>query len=154
MDGIQAYKGDAAPPSTSRPAIAPARCPRSIRRPSRSTSNYLAALKRRFWVVLAVAVPMAITTSILALKQPPVYVVEGRDRDQPAGRRPLAIDPRRDREAAAANHRARPTTSPPAKFDSGNRSSKSESSTIPSIAPKVSQLRRSGIRACSKTSSS
>jgi polysaccharide biosynthesis transport protein len=74
VDGIQAYKGDAAPPSTSRPPIAgvpPLVNPAAVK----STSNYLTALKRRFWVVLAVAIPMAITTSILALKQPPVYVV-------------------------------------------------------------------------------
>ena len=74
MDGIQAYNGDAAPPSTSRPTITaapPAVNPAAVK----STSNYLTALKRRFWVVLAVAIPMAITTSILALKQPAVYVV-------------------------------------------------------------------------------
>jgi succinoglycan biosynthesis transport protein ExoP len=74
VDGIQAYKGDAAPPSTSRPSITgalPAVNPAAVK----STSNYLTALKRRFWVVLAVAVPMAITTSILALKQPAVYMV-------------------------------------------------------------------------------
>jgi polysaccharide biosynthesis transport protein len=74
VDGIQAYNGDAAPPSTSRPTITaapPAVNPAAVK----STSNYLTALKRRFWVVLAVAIPMAITTSILALKQPAVYVV-------------------------------------------------------------------------------
>ena len=74
VDGIQAYKGDAAPPSTSRPSITaalPAVNPAAVK----STSNYLMALKRRFWVVLAVAVPLAITTSIVALKQPFVYVV-------------------------------------------------------------------------------
>ena len=75
MDGIQAYKGDAAPPSPSRPSIALA--PAAINPAAvKTTSNYLKALKRRFWVVLAVAVPLAITTSILVLRQPPVYVAK------------------------------------------------------------------------------
>ncbi len=72
MDGIQAYKGDAVPPSPSRPstALAPAATnPAAVK----TTSNYLRALVRRFWVVLAVAVPLAVTTSILVLRQPPVY---------------------------------------------------------------------------------
>ncbi len=74
VDEIQAYKGEAPPPSTSRPLITvspPAVNPAAVKSPS----NYLTALRRRFWAVLAVAVPMAITTSILALKQPAVYVV-------------------------------------------------------------------------------
>ena len=72
MDEIQTYKGDAALPGTNRPATSgtlPAVNPAAVK----STSNYLKALKRRFWVVLAIAVPMGITTSILVLKQPPVY---------------------------------------------------------------------------------
>ena len=71
VDGIQAYKGDAAPPSTSRSLITgalPAVNPAAVK----STSNYLMALKRRFWAVLAVAVPLAITTSILALRDVPM----------------------------------------------------------------------------------
>jgi len=39
----------------------------------KTTSNYLAALRRRFWLAVAVAVPLAITTSIVVLKLPPVY---------------------------------------------------------------------------------
>jgi polysaccharide biosynthesis transport protein len=75
VDGIQAYKGDAATPSPSRPPIAlspVASNPAAVK----TTSNYLTALKRRFWVVLAVAVPLAVTTSILVLRQPPVYVAK------------------------------------------------------------------------------
>ena len=54
-----------------RPGAPPAVNPAAVK----TTSNYLKALKRRFWVVLAVAVPLAITTSILVLRLPPVYVV-------------------------------------------------------------------------------
>ncbi len=36
-------------------------------------SNYLRALYRRVWLILAVAVPMAIATSIWALRQPRIY---------------------------------------------------------------------------------
>jgi polysaccharide biosynthesis transport protein len=73
VDGIQAYKGDAHPLSPSRPAIAPA--PAVINSAAvKTTSNYLGALKRRFWVVLAVAIPLAVTASIMVLRQPPVYV--------------------------------------------------------------------------------
>ena len=124
MDGIQAYKGDAAPPSTSRPSITvspPAVNPAAVK----STSNYLTALRRRFWVVLAVAVPMAITTSILALKQPAVYLVRAEIEINAPDVDPWSRRSSRPR-AAAVRHRARPTTSPPAKFDFGNRNSKSE----------------------------
>ncbi len=74
MDGIQAYKGDAPPPSPSRPAVALS--PAAINPAAvKTTSNYLKALTRRFWMVLAIAVPLAITMSIMVLKQPAVYVV-------------------------------------------------------------------------------
>jgi polysaccharide biosynthesis transport protein len=73
VDGIQAHKGDAAPASTSRPTIALS--PVAVNpAATKTTSNYLRALKRRFWVVLAVAVPLAMTTSIMSLRQAPVYV--------------------------------------------------------------------------------
>ena len=75
MDGIQAYKGEAAPPSTSRPSFAGAPAvvsPAAVK----TTSNYLTALGRRYWVVLAVAIPLAVTTSIVVLRQPPVYVAK------------------------------------------------------------------------------
>jgi capsular exopolysaccharide synthesis family protein len=42
----------------------------------KTTSNYIQALRRRFWMVLATAVPLAITSSILVLKLPPVYLAK------------------------------------------------------------------------------
>ena len=39
----------------------------------KSPSDYLRAVRRRVWLVLAVAVPMAIATSIWALRQPRIY---------------------------------------------------------------------------------
>ena len=97
MDGIQAYKGDAAPPSPSRPTIAPA--PAAVNPAAvKTTSNYLEALKRRFWVVLAVAVPLAVTTSIMVLRQPPVYMARVEIEIKPPGARPVADDPGRHRE--------------------------------------------------------
>jgi succinoglycan biosynthesis transport protein ExoP len=77
MDGIQAYRGDAAPPMAARSmsqSSAPAMNPAA----NKTVSNYLKALRRRFWVVLAVAIPLAITTSIVIIKQPPVYMVKER----------------------------------------------------------------------------
>jgi capsular exopolysaccharide synthesis family protein len=39
----------------------------------KTTSNYVQALRRRFWMVLAVAVPLAIASSILVLRMPSIY---------------------------------------------------------------------------------
>jgi capsular exopolysaccharide synthesis family protein len=72
MDGIQAYREDPGPASTLRhtpPAPPLAVNPAALK----TTSNYVQALRRRFWLVLAVAVPLAVATSIMALKLPPIY---------------------------------------------------------------------------------
>ena len=72
MDGIQAYKGDPGPASTSRHpqgATPHAGIPAAVK----TTSDYVQALRRRFWLALAVAAPMAITTSIMVLRLPAVY---------------------------------------------------------------------------------
>jgi len=39
----------------------------------KTPSDYIRAMRRRIWLVLAVAVPMAIATSIWALRQPKIY---------------------------------------------------------------------------------
>ena len=39
----------------------------------KTPSDYLRAMRRRIWLILAVAVPMAIATSIWALRQPKIY---------------------------------------------------------------------------------
>ena len=74
MDKIQVHKGYAAPAaqiksSPSSLAINPAAV--------KTTSHYIGALRRRFWMVLLIAVPLAIASSILVLRLPPVYVAKG-----------------------------------------------------------------------------
>jgi polysaccharide biosynthesis transport protein len=75
MDGIQAYKPNSAPPDPRRRAAAESLLPIN---PAavKTTSNYLQALRRRFGMVLAVAVPLAIASSIVVLKMPPVYLAK------------------------------------------------------------------------------
>ena len=137
MDGIQAYKGDAAPPSTSRPSIRRRRGvnPAAVK----STSNYLKALKRRFWVVLAVAVPLAITTSILVLKLPPVYMVKAEIEINPPELDPLAHDARRDRGRPPRRIEPGQLRGQPRSQAAEPGSSPSGSSATRRIAPKVSQ---------------
>ena len=43
----------------------------------KTTSHYLRALSRRFWMVLMIAVPLAIASSILILRLPSVYLARG-----------------------------------------------------------------------------
>ena len=72
MDGIQTYSGHSAPQSPSR--LAPAPSPLALNPAAvKTTSDYMHALRRRFWMVLAVAVPLAITSSIMVLRMPSVY---------------------------------------------------------------------------------
>jgi polysaccharide biosynthesis transport protein len=73
MDGIQTYHAtSAATPAAGRhgaagsPALLVPSAPKT-------SFDYLRALRRRFWLVLAVAVPLAIGSSIFVLKLPPVY---------------------------------------------------------------------------------
>ncbi len=40
----------------------------------KTMSNYIRAMRRRIWLILAVAVPMAIVTSTWALRQPKIYL--------------------------------------------------------------------------------
>jgi len=42
----------------------------------KTTANYLQSLRRRFWMVLAISVPLAIGGAILVLKMPPVYLAK------------------------------------------------------------------------------
>ena len=75
MDMIQPYKGDAHPPSSSRPPASAV----TVMGRSGCPKNHLPLLEgaaHRFWMVLAVAVPMAIVSSIMVFRLPPVYVVK------------------------------------------------------------------------------
>lgn len=78
MDEIQTYRGMPATPSTNRFApggsvIHPVPAGPA---PVKSSSDYLRALRRRIWMVLAVSVPLAILGCIVALRLPPVYQVK------------------------------------------------------------------------------
>ena len=75
MDGIQAFKANPLPGIPSRSATTlslPTHNLASIKTPS----HYFKALKRRVWLVLAIAVPLAIGTSIVVLRLPPVYLAK------------------------------------------------------------------------------
>ncbi len=75
MDEIQAYKEDFLL-YRARVAPWPPRCPAhnpAVGRPLRTTSRRSAGA---FWMVLAVAVPLAIVSSIVVLKLPPVYLAK------------------------------------------------------------------------------
>jgi succinoglycan biosynthesis transport protein ExoP len=73
MDEIQSYSPNPAVPSPLRVAAAPpAINPAVVKTPS----NYLKALRRRAWVVLAIAVPLSIVACISILRMPPVYIVK------------------------------------------------------------------------------
>jgi capsular exopolysaccharide synthesis family protein len=78
MDAIQTYRGYPTAPSPMRGASAPSPAHGAVNPAAvKSTADYLRALRRRFWVVLAVAVPMAVLGCIYALRMPPVYLVKG-----------------------------------------------------------------------------
>ncbi len=78
MDSVQIQREYHAPPVPShRAAAVPAQVvsPLSINpAAAKTTSNYFQALRRRFWMALAVAVPLAVASSIMVLKLPPVYM--------------------------------------------------------------------------------
>ncbi len=72
MDEIQSYQSHSAVPSPHRanPTTLSLN-PSAVKTPS----NYLRALRRRVWVVLAIAVPVAVLGCIYVLRMPPVYIV-------------------------------------------------------------------------------
>ncbi len=73
MDAIQTYRGYASSPTPLRPAATT-----GVVNPAaaKGTSDYLRALRRRAWMVLGVAVPLAVLGCTVALRLPPVYVVK------------------------------------------------------------------------------
>lgn len=76
MDGIVPFRGNLAAPRESASRHAPMAVPASppINLAAvKSPADYLRAMRRRIWLILAVAVPMAITTAIWALRQPRIY---------------------------------------------------------------------------------
>ena len=59
----------------------------------KTTSDYLKAMRRRIWLILAVAVPMAIATSIWILRLPRIYRARSRDHDRATRVQPGPFDP-------------------------------------------------------------
>jgi polysaccharide biosynthesis transport protein len=113
MDKIQVHKGYAAPAALKQSA--PPSLPINLAA-VKTTSHYIGALRRRFWMVLAISVPMAIASSILVLKLPPVYQVKGEIEINPPAIDPvlsalMTHEPGRHDPAATAsyvpNHEAR-----------------------------------------------
>ena len=86
MDGIQVHRDHAAPAPFSKSTATAARD--QSRRGENDVSLLQGTLRRRFWMVLSIAVPLAITASILVLKLPPVYLAKGEIEINPP-----AIDP-------------------------------------------------------------
>jgi succinoglycan biosynthesis transport protein ExoP len=73
MNEIQSYPAYPATPSPLRTSTGPLTInPAAVKTPS----NYLRALRRRVWMVLAIAVPMASVACIYVLRLPPVYLVK------------------------------------------------------------------------------
>src|SRR4051794_26875262 len=79
MDGIQTYHAPASPltygpPQSAGPAPYPVvpLDPASVKTPG----DYLRALRRRFWLVLTVGLPLGVAVTVWVLKQPPQYLVE------------------------------------------------------------------------------
>lgn len=78
MDGIVPYRENFTAPresmNTNRhaPIAVPASSPINLAA-VKSPADYVRAMRRRIWLILAVAVPMAITMSIWALRQPRIY---------------------------------------------------------------------------------
>ena len=78
MDGIvplRDHSAASAPsPNVNRhaPMAVPASLPINLAA-VKTPSDYIRAMRRRVWLILAVAVPMAIATSIWALRQPKIY---------------------------------------------------------------------------------
>jgi capsular exopolysaccharide synthesis family protein len=78
MDQIERIRSNpAAPGVRERPATAALLSPLTVNPAAiKTTANYLQALRRRYWMVLSIAVPLLIASAILVLKMPPVYLAK------------------------------------------------------------------------------
>lgn len=72
MDGIQPYA------SGQRPLVATVHTPTHSPSSVKSPSDYLRAVRRRIWLVLAIAIPLGTTGTLLVLRLPAIYQVKGR----------------------------------------------------------------------------
>lgn len=69
MDGLQPYAGG------TRPLVATVHAPPPHQAATKSPSDYLRAVRRRIWLALAVAIPVATVGTLYVLRMPPVYSV-------------------------------------------------------------------------------
>jgi capsular exopolysaccharide synthesis family protein len=76
MDEIQPFRKNPAPPSVSQRSAHAVASLLVNPAAAKTTTNYLQALRRRFWMVLAIGVPVAIGIAVLVLKMPPVYLAK------------------------------------------------------------------------------
>ena len=154
MDGIQAYQGDPAP-LVSEPASGHTPCVRptqSTRPPSRRLELSQGA-RRRVLGGLAVAVPLAIATSILRSQ-----AAAGLPASRPRSR---SIRPRSTRcsraglatRSAGAIRSARPTTCPTARSSFESKRLAERVVSDPAFAPEVQPVRRPRVRAYSEAAS-
>jgi capsular exopolysaccharide synthesis family protein len=73
MEAISAYKGYPAPRNVPRVvSVTPPASPAALK----TTASYVRALKRRVWVVLALAAPLAIAGSVYVLRLPSIYLAK------------------------------------------------------------------------------
>jgi len=75
MDGIQGYSGPSRTPSPLHAQVISMGAPHSgnAHPTGKTPSDYLRALRRRFWVVLAIGVPLSVMSGILIAFQPNIY---------------------------------------------------------------------------------
>ncbi len=91
MDGIPAHRGTTTPAPIRQGRDALALEPHAQHHAHvvpKTTGDYISALRRRIWMVLSVAVPIAVGGSILVLKMPAVYMAKAE-----VEIRPPEIDP-------------------------------------------------------------
>src|SRR3979409_1217104 len=74
MDGIQRYAAPSVPAHAQHAAHVqpPPANPASVKAPS----DYVRALRRRFWVVFMIGVPLSVAATVWVLRQPSVYQAE------------------------------------------------------------------------------
>ncbi|WP_435006324.1 GumC family protein [Tundrisphaera lichenicola] len=70
MDGIQPYGAGA------RPLVAHVHSPTTPHSAVKSPSDYIRAIRRRIWLALAVAIPVATGGTLMVLRMAPVYLVK------------------------------------------------------------------------------
>ncbi len=68
MEGLQAYNGPPRVPNLHTHHVSP--------KPTKAASDYFRAVRRRVWLVLAIAVPLSILGGIWTARQPNVYTVK------------------------------------------------------------------------------